>query len=186
MQFVQTKFHCVVYRGYLYFVVLHRHNISYKKKPSKQTNKQKKQKKKKKKEKKKERKTKKENAKIFLRSGQRELKRQRIEALGESTPCVEKFRILVERAFRRSRGYADASAAPRINKLCRVSAYPVGVTPYVENQYPIHIRVLRILAEVRFSTCLALSPFYRDAICSILARAWETQSYSRICSDFRR
>lgn len=93
----------------------------------------------------------------------------------------EKFRILVERAFRCGRGYADASAAPRINKLCRVSAYPVGVTPYVENQYPIHIR---ILAEVRFSTCLALSLFYHDAICLVLARSWEIRSYAA-CSDDR-
>ena len=166
-------------------MVLHGHNITYKKKPSKQTN----TKKKKKKEKRKKRgKKKNENAEIFLRSGQRGTKTTKNRSAGRiNAVCVEKFRILVERAFRRNRGYADASAAPRINKLCRVSAYPVGVTPYVENQYPIHIRLPRILAEVRFSACLSR---YLTFIAMLSARYWRARGkhtvIHRACPDFRR
>ena len=69
-------------------------------------------------------------------------------------------------AFRRAVAGATQTRAlppsppPRINKLCRVSAYPVGMTPYEENQYPIHIRIPRVGPL----PLAALSLFYLDRI----------------------
>ena len=88
MQFVQTKFHCVVYRIDTYISWYYMDTIS----PTKRNlpNKQIQKKRKKKKKGKREEKRKTRMLKFSFEADRGEPKRQRIEALGESTPCVLK------------------------------------------------------------------------------------------------